>query len=337
MPTVTAQIWHEFLADYPNAHILQTAAWGALKSDFGWQAAYIVTGDCGAQILFRRLPLGFSLAYIPKGPVGADWGKLWPEVDALCKKHRAVFLKVEPDLWEGEADSLPGGAPPPGFALSPHQIQPPRSLVLHLSATDDQILAQMKQKTRYNIRLARRKGVVIRETSDVAAFHEIMEITGERDTFGVHNQTYYQRAFDLFEPGGHCTLLMAEFEEQSLAGLMVFAQGDRAWYFYGASSNLQRQLMPTYLLQWEAIQWAKAQGCTSYDLWGVPDEDQEILEANFLERRDGLWGVYRFKRGFGGELRRAAQAWDRVYNPLLYRLYLWRMGAGVDGGSTQIM
>jgi lipid II:glycine glycyltransferase (peptidoglycan interpeptide bridge formation enzyme) len=184
----------------------------------------------------------------------------------------------------------------------------------------------MKQKTRYNIRLARRKGIVIRQTSDIESFHQLIQITGERETFGVHSQAYYQQAFDLFEPKGHCALLMAEFEEKPLAGLMVFAQGERAWYFYGASSNEQRHLMPTYLLQWKAIQWAKEQGCTTYDLWGVPDEDQETLEANFLDRNDGLWGVYRFKRGFGGELRRAAPAWDRVYNPLIYRLYLWRIG-----------
>jgi lipid II:glycine glycyltransferase (peptidoglycan interpeptide bridge formation enzyme) len=79
--------------------------------------------------------------------------------------------------------------------------------------------------------------------------------------------------------------------------------------------------MPNYLLQWEAIRWAKSQGCTEYDLWGVPDEDLATLEANFANRNIGLWGVYRFKRGFGGELRRSVGPWDRVYNPTLYRLY----------------
>jgi lipid II:glycine glycyltransferase (peptidoglycan interpeptide bridge formation enzyme) len=83
--------------------------------------------------------------------------------------------------------------------------------------------------------------------------------------------------------------------------------------------------MPNYLLQWEAIRWAKSQGCTEYDLWGVPDEDMDTLEANFTLRSDGLWGVYRFKRGFGGELKRSVGSWDRVYNPLLYRAYtLWQ-------------
>jgi lipid II:glycine glycyltransferase (peptidoglycan interpeptide bridge formation enzyme) len=102
---------------------------------------------------------------------------------------------------------------------------------------------------------------------------------------------------------------------------MVFANGNRAWYVYGASNDQERNRMPTYLLQWEAIRWAKSHGCEEYDLWGVPDENEETLEANFETRHDGLWGVYRFKRGFGGELKRAAQALDRVYNPLLYWAY----------------
>ena len=118
--------------------------------------------------------------------------------------------------------------------------------------------------------------------------------------------------------------MLAEYDKTPLAALMVFAREKRAWYFYGASSNEHRDYMPTYILQWEAMRWARAQGCTQYDLWGVPDADEETLEANFVGRNDGLWGVYRFKRGFGGRLVRAAGPWDRVYNPLLYRFYkLW--------------
>jgi lipid II:glycine glycyltransferase (peptidoglycan interpeptide bridge formation enzyme) len=116
---------------------------------------------------------------------------------------------------------------------------------------------------------------------------------------------------------------MADFEGEDLAGLMVFFQGKRAWYFYGASSGKRRDLMPAYAVQWEAMRWAREKGCTLYDLWGVPDEDEDKLESQFESRTDGLWGVYRFKRGFGGKLVRSAGPWDRVYNPALYRLYLW--------------
>jgi lipid II:glycine glycyltransferase (peptidoglycan interpeptide bridge formation enzyme) len=111
------------------------------------------------------------------------------------------------------------------------------------------------------------------------------------------------------------------YEDESLGGLMVFTHGRRAWYLYGASSSHHRDRMPNYLLQWEAMRWAKAKGCTTYDLWGVPDFDEAHLEAHFTEHNDGLWGVYRFKRGFGGRLVRATPALVKVYRPLLYRLY----------------
>jgi len=104
-------------------------------------------------------------------------------------------------------------------------------------------------------------------------------------------------------------------------GINRIAHGDSAWYFYGASADQERQRMPTYLLQWEAIRWAKSKGCKIYDLWGVPDHTETLLEQRFMDRSEGLWGVYRFKRGFGGEVRRTIGAYDRVYRPFFYKLY----------------
>jgi lipid II:glycine glycyltransferase (peptidoglycan interpeptide bridge formation enzyme) len=182
----------------------------------------------------------------------------------------------------------------------------------------------MKQKCRYNIRLAEKKGVVVRPWRDVPAFHEMLVTTGKRDGFAVHSTNYYQRAYELFHPAGTCELLTAEFEGRPLAALMVFARGRRAWYVYGGSTDRERERMPNYLLQWEAMRWARSRGCEEYDLWGVPDEEESFLESEFEERQNGLWGVYRFKRGFGGRVRRAAPAVDRIYDPLLYRAYLLR-------------
>jgi lipid II:glycine glycyltransferase (peptidoglycan interpeptide bridge formation enzyme) len=159
----------------------------------------------------------------------------------------------------------------------------------------------------------------------------MMDTTGERDAFGVHTLAYYQRAYELFHSVGACELLVASYESEPLAGLMVFAHGARAWYFYGASTNQHRNKMPTYLLQWAAILWAKTKGCKQYDLWGIPDVDEETLETQFTQRADGLWGVYRFKRGFGGELKRSARSWDRVYKPVMYAAYrLLIAGRGLD-------
>ena len=325
MALLTSEAWDRFVEDHPEAHILQTSPWGELKSAFGWQPRYVQRGTVGALVLFRRLPLGMSIGYIPRGPIGSGdlANDFWPALDDLCKKERAIFLRVEPNVWEPVSDDF-YHTHLPGFVPSEQTIQPPRTLLIDLEKDEDEILMAMKSKTRYNIRLAARKDVVVQESDDIDAFHRMMLTTGERDEFGVHSRDYYQRAYDCFAPRGACVLLLAEFEHQPLAGLMAFAHGDTAWYFYGASTDQERNRMPTYLLQWEAMRWAKKIGCRVYDLWGVPDYPEDELENEFLDRSDGLWGVYRFKRGFGGELRRTVGAWDRVYQPLLYKLYkIW--------------
>jgi len=334
MSEISFQVWNQYLEKYPNAHLLQTGEWGALKSAFGWDPVRFILDDGpGVQILFRRLPLGLTLGYLPKPTFSHQLStvsqRFWDEVDAVCKQQRAIFLKIELDAWEDDPDLIDTSHI--AHRTSIHNIQPPRTVIVDLTGSEDEILARMKQKTRYNIRLAAKKGVTVRPWEDLAAFHQMMLVTGGRDGFGVHSLKYYQRAYELFHPKDIAELLVAEFEGKPLAALMVFAHGKRAWYVYGASNNEERNRMPTYLLQWEAMRWARIKGAEEYDLWGVPDEDEETLEANFTERNDGLWGVYRFKRGFGGEVKRAAQALDRVYNPLLYKLYLWRM-AGREVG-----
>jgi peptidoglycan pentaglycine glycine transferase (the first glycine) len=322
MQNLTLQAWDQFITNHPEAHILQTSPWGKLKSAFGWKPLMVQKGDLGALILFRRLPLGMSVGYIPRGPVGGDsWADFWPQVDALCRKERAIFLRVEPNVWEPVAEDFAKDQLP-DFIHTEQTIQPPRTILMDIQGDEEQILMEMKSKTRYNIRLAERKDVVIRHSDDIGRFHRMMLTTGSRDEFGVHSLEYYQRAYDVFAPRGACTLLIAEHDNQPLAGLMAFAHGDTAWYFYGASTDNERNRMPAYLLQWEAIRWAKGKGCKTYDLWGVPDYPETELEESFLERSEGLWGVYRFKRGFGGQLKRTIGAWDRIYQPLLYKFYL---------------
>ncbi len=328
MPEVTLAEWNHFLESHPDAHLLQMGEWGELKKDFGWKPVRIIHNDeVGCQILLRRLPLGLTLGYMPKpvfsGQFSVISNQFWKEVDSMCKKNRAVFLKIEPDAWSEEFNLQPARE---AFKLSSHNIQPPRTIIIEIEDNEEAILARMKPKCRYNIRLAEKKGVTVRAWDNIPAFHNMMTVTGGRDNFGVHSLEYYQRAYELFHPKGTCELLVAEYEGKPLASLMVFSNGKRAWYVYGASNDNERNRMPTYLIQWKAIRWAKARGCEEYDLWGVPDENEETLEANFETRHDGLWGVYRFKRGFGGKLKRAAQALDRVYNPILYWAYLKYIG-----------
>jgi lipid II:glycine glycyltransferase (peptidoglycan interpeptide bridge formation enzyme) len=352
MPIASLSDWNQLLSTHPNAHLLQTGEWGELKSAFGWKPVRIVEGQLGVQILFRKLPLGFTVGYIPKlafsSQQSAFGQELWREIGVVCKRNRAIFLKLEPDLWEdAETDQLPIIAKHPRgtnsrevsptwrhgdtslwdkLQISPHNIQPPRTLIVAIKGSEEEILARMKQKTRYNVRLSEKKGVTVRPWDDIESFHKMMLITGERDGFGVHSREYYQRAYDLLHPKQMGELLLAEYEGKSLAALFVARNGNRAYYLYGASTDEERNRMPTYLLQWEAMKWSKARGCEDYDLWGVPDDAETTLEANFETRHDGLWGVYRFKRGFGGQLKRAVQAMDRVYNPLLYWAYLRFVG-----------
>ena len=323
--------WNEQVAA-AGGHILQSWAWGELKSRFGWRVQRIAAAGALAQILFRPLPGGMgTIAYVPKGPL-ADYGDphalqaLLDAIEPVARQERAICLKIEPDLEE--AESLTGQLLAFGFRPSPQEIQPRRTILVDLTSDPEELLRRMKQKTRYNIRLSARKGVTVRAGSeaDLASFYEMMEKTASRDGFGIHTESYYRAAHHLFVPSGQGRLLLAEYEGQLLAGLVVlgFGGGERcgtACYMYGASSDEHRNLMPTYLLQWEAMLWAREQGCQDYDLWGVPDQDEATLEDEFTQRSDGLWGVYRFKRGFGGRLVRTAGAWDLVYAPLRYRLY----------------
>lgn len=327
--------WDAFVAQHPRAHLLQLSAWGDLKAAFGWQPLRVaLAGDdgrlvAGAQLLLRRLPLRLgTLAYIPFGPL-VDWADggqvraLLAAIDRAARSRGAAFLKIEPGF------DLPGvDVASFGFRPSPQTVQPPRTIVLDLRGDDEAILARMNQGTRRNIRKSIKYNIEIREgtRADVARFNALLAETGTRDGFGVHTSAYYERAFDLFVPQGRAALLMGSFDGQDLAGVMVFALGEGACYLYGASSERERHRMASYGVQWAGIQWARRQGAVWYDLYGVPDAEPDLLEAQFESRSDGLWGVYRFKRGWGGSVKRSIGAWDRVYRPLIYSLYRLKVG-----------
>jgi lipid II:glycine glycyltransferase (peptidoglycan interpeptide bridge formation enzyme) len=322
--------WDAFVAQQPRAHLLQTSAWGELKRAFGWQAETVTLTAAdgqivaGALLLFRRLPFRLgTMAYLPMGPYlsnPSESAALWAAIDECARQHQAAFLKWEPGIFD--TDESPPDFTTLGFRASPQTIQPPRTIMIDISGDDDAILKRMNQGTRRKIRQSQKNDVRYTEAGrdEVALFNQMIQTTGARNEFGVHEPAYYEYAYDLFVPDD-AALILAEHDGDPLAGIMVFAAGKTAWYLYGASSSEKRNLMATYGVQWAAIQWAKARGCAQYDLWGVPDEDEATLEAAFQERSDGLWGVYGFKRGWGGEVVRSLGAWDKVYNPLIYAAY----------------
>jgi peptidoglycan pentaglycine glycine transferase (the first glycine) len=319
MTIVTGHVWDNFLLKFPDAHILQTSAWGRFKKKHGWYPKWIISGDSGVQILFKKLPFGQTFAYIPKGPVGKNWEAVISEAITFSKQEKAFILYVEPDQWEDECwNSILKAA---GFGESDMSIQPRKTIIITLTESETDWLKKMKQKTRYNIRLAKKKNISIHQSNRIDEFIALINITGQRDDFGIHSANYYRDVYENFYQSGNCVFLLATYENKPLAGIMVFARGNRAWYFYGASNNIERNRMPTYLLQLEGMRWAAKKGSTIYDLWGVPDEDNEKLEQEFSHRSDGLWGVYRFKRGFGGDVKRTAGVFQKVLNKPLYLLF----------------
>lgn len=319
MAILTKEQWQEFCRQHPEHSLLQNAEWGELKSGFGWSPAYVGNGTAGAMVLFRSLPAGLKIAYIPRGPVGTDFAGLWPEVHSLCRSRHAVFLRVEPDFWQGTPEAGALEYSMEGFIPSFATVQPPRTILVSLDGTPEDWLARMNQKTRYNIRLSQKKDLTVEESTDTAVFHALMETTGSRDAFGVHAEAYYRKCLDCFGKDKKGRIILVSYQGKPLSALMLFIEGKRGYYLYGASSNEERNRMPNYLAQWTAMNICKEAGCTEYDLWGIPDEDEETLEAQFMERHDGLWQVYRFKRGFGGTVLRTMGSFDYVYSSLLYK------------------
>ncbi len=344
--------WDTFVAGHSSGHLLQTGRWAELKRTFGWQAERVIlrvipSPDApilgGASILYRRLPWGQSLAYIPKGPV-VDW-KAPDQVRAVLTmaraaaiKRHAALLKIEPEQPDDPA--LAAQLTGYGFQPSPQRIQPLSTIHVDLAGDEDALLARMKPKWRYNIRLAERKGVTVRPgtPADLSEIQHLLAVTGRRDGFGVHSPAYYAQATRIFMPDGLGTWLVAEHEGRMLAAIAVFALGRSAWYMWGASADEGRNLMPNHALQWAAMRWARARGCTLYDLWGIPDEvgaDPAAYAEPESWGEGGLWGVYRFKQGFGGRVVRYIGAWDLPLSRTGYALYrlALRMRRGAAGAG----
>ncbi len=339
LTTITTENeWRTALTALPTPHALQSWAWGAFKARWGWEPTRLVwRADDGlpraaAQILRRPIPrTPWQMLYVPKGPVwhyhdSALVQSVLADIERFARTHRALFVKIDPDVplafgtGETEMPDADGLAVQKmlrvrGWRFSPQQIQFKNTVLLDVNADDDTLLARMKSKTRYNIRLAGRKGVSVRQgtAADLPEFYRLYAVTSHRDGFLIRPEAYYLDVWTQFLRDDAAALLLAEFNGEPIAGVMLFFGGQTAWYMYGASDNRHRNVMPNHLLQWEAIKTARARGCTTYDLWGAPD---------VFDESDSMWGVYRFKMGFGGITRQGLGAYDFPVSPLLYRGYL---------------
>jgi len=326
--------WDSALVALPYNHILQSWDWGNFKSRWDWSAERLLwlkadTPVAAAQILARPIPrTPWRILYVSKGPA-LDYAdislttQIFGDLESYARQNRALFIKIDPDVPRqfGEPDPQNPSEmvgrntlnllKQRGWRFSPEQIQFRNTILIDLTPEPDEILAQMKSKWRYNIRLAERKGVEVYcgSISELPTFYQMYAETATRDSFFIRPEAYYLDVWQHFLDTGRAELLLASVKNEVVAGLILFIFGQKAWYMYGASTGQHRNLMPNHLLQWQAMCKARSLGCTYYDMWGAPDVFNE---------KDRMWGVYNFKRGFGGQMMQGLGAFDYPVRPGLY-------------------
>ncbi len=338
-----ASQWNTGIENLPGAHALQTWEWGQVKSRFGWKSYPLLwhseTGEvtAAALLLQRKLALGtfslpLSVMYVPRGPL-LNWSdrplakRVMDDLEAFARDNNAIFVKIDPDLplgygipgEEGSQDHQPGldqqaNLANRGWIFSDEQIQFRNTVTVDLTEDEHALLMRMKSKTRYNIRLAERRGVSVRPggAEDIDLLYQMYAHTAVRDDFLIRGKAYYQTVWEAFFNAGLAEPLIAEVEGEPVGGAVIFRFGGRAWYMHGMSLDAHREKMFNYRLQWEAMLRAKAAACHTYDMWGAPDAFTED---------DPLWGVYRFKDGFGGQVVRTLGAWDFPVKRFYYQAY----------------
>jgi peptidoglycan pentaglycine glycine transferase (the first glycine) len=314
--------WNDALLTLPAQHVMQSWDWGVVKSKHNWLPTRLLWEQAGhpvaaAQVLRRPVPhTPWSLLYVPKGP-SLDYTDLelvegvLDDLEGYARAHRSILIKIDPDVNGPQIARILASR---GWRYSAQQIQFRNTALLDLTPPEEDLLSAMKSKTRYNVRLSRRRGVEVRagELRDIPRFYEMYAETGKRDGFLTRPYEYYNDVWHTFLQAGLAHMLLAQVGPETVAGLILFRYGDRAWYMYGASAERHREKMPNYALQWSAILWAKSRGCTTYDLWGAPDA---------LEESDPMWGVWRFKEGFGAEFTPHIGAYDLPGSRLVYWAY----------------
>jgi lipid II:glycine glycyltransferase (peptidoglycan interpeptide bridge formation enzyme) len=329
---------------------LQSALWGRFKARFGWEArAFSVDwrqgGDKPLLALSRRIAPFLSMTYIPWGPEFPADFPYDPHLRAEAAAElalalrpflRSAFIRFDPPWFDsdGGLQPLPSGG---RFRRAGADIQPPDTVLVDLTPPLDDILAAMKPKCRYNIGLAQKRGVVVRGQEDSVAggsckqaapgggsckqdlevFYRLLKETALRDGIAVHGPEYYRALFE--ESYGSSQIIptqlrlyTAAHEGDDIAAIVALFRGKQATYLYGASSNIKRNLMAPYALQWKAMQDAKEFGCEVYDLFGIPPDESP---------GHPMAGLYRFKTGFGGTIVHRPGSWDYPYKPVLHALF----------------
>lgn len=321
------QQWNDFVSSSEYCNITQSYEWGELGPYLAASTLRAGVLDdagklCAAMlIIITRAPIiRRPYFYAPRGPIVDDPSSpaltiLLDFVRSEARKQGAFMLKIEPGANDEDENWLMA-LQRLGFHANPYAVHIRNEWVLNIQPEEKEILSGMKEKWRYNIRLAGRKGVTVRMgegQADLDKFYKIYETTSERDQFFIHNKAFYEEIMRLYTKDDRFALFLAEYEGQPIASIIVLRYGRWSWYMYGASSNEHRNLMPNHLLQWHGMQWARERGCWYYNFRGIPE---------ILEEGQELWGVYVFKRGFGGYAIRSLETHDLIYQPLVYNIYM---------------
>lgn len=301
------------LADHP----LQSCEWGEFREKTGVKVVRRGIFENknligGFQLTIHKIPrTSLTIGYLPKGNLPTE--EILRELTKIGEKHNCIFIKLEPNTVKQKA---PFKSKKYKLIKSPHPLFTKFTFHIDLTKSEDELLAQMKSKTRYNLRLAEKKGVKVIEDNSRKAFEQylnLMEKTTKRQKYFAHNKDYHRKMWEFLHKAGIAHLLKAVYKGEILVCWIVFLFNNILYYPYGASSDKYRNLMASNLIMFEAMRWGKANGAKLFDMWGAlgPDPD----------KADPWYGFHRFKQGYGGKLVEFTGSYDLILKPLHYRLY----------------
>jgi lipid II:glycine glycyltransferase (peptidoglycan interpeptide bridge formation enzyme) len=302
----------------PAGHVLQSAAWAAIREAQGWRAEFHRFGSPlpVALVLWRSLPAGQSIAYVPRGPIVGGPSQLeaaLAKLASVARERRAIFLKVDPEI---DADIGAGPLRAAGFRRAP-DIQPVIvTLELDLGPEEDALFAALEKDTRWSVRQAAKRGVSVRDAGgddDLRALYDLYAETGQRAGFITRTWDYYRRMWGMLVTAGHANVRLAEKDGKPVAGALTWRCGEREVYQSAATNDAGRTAYAAYALLWRCIIEARKGGARRFDLGGIP--------VDLTRKDDPMYGPYLFKKGFGGVPKRFVGAHDVVPSELAYRAY----------------
>ncbi|SDN11361.1 Lipid II:glycine glycyltransferase (Peptidoglycan interpeptide bridge formation enzyme) [Acetanaerobacterium elongatum] len=324
--------FEQFMRSHHNGSFMQSLSWPKVKNNWGYDG--IISRDSAGAIqgamlvLLQKAPFfGSSFMYAPRGPVcdlndRAVVKDLTDGVHALARKHNAYLFKMDPDVLASDEQFIKLTTEL-GYTYNKggdnfETIQPRFNYRLNLTGrTEEEIFANLTQKTRYNVRVAMKHNIEVKACGKemLDEFVRVYKTTGERDGFNTRPKSYFERMMDAM--GENCRLYLGLYEGKVISGAISTQYAGKTCYVYGASDNDHRNVMPNYLVQWEMIKWALEGNSTVYDFQGV---------SGVLDESNHLYGLYRFKRGFNGELVELAGEFDIVFKPISN----WLINLGID-------